>query len=466
MGEENRSEEDVYMKKYMRKGLCLLLCLALLLPLTACNGDEGYFKGMRALRAGEYQQAYAYFRSSTDTRAPGILKKFAWVPVTYEKTDADANYHTVYTYDAAGFPVEMVYTVTPTQGAQRVHTKVYSYVDGIKRTEQKTSNSTYNDDVINAYDAQGNLTYSRTSDKDGNVVEETFNVYDGKGNPLVSDYTYISRFEGDVSELYDRSEYTYDHKGRVTSIVRNENVYAGTQSVTTFTYAEDGSYVEREKRVETSASLNILSYEKELHYDAEGRLVRQYYKYPQTEMLDEYTYDDKGNKVSSVHRVDGRTITGTYAYDEKNRLLEGKEVDAEGAIRLWEQYTYDEKGKPLTEKNSSDGILWNEVTYIYDESGLLTTKSTKHTKGRWETVTYQYNEDGTVKMEETIGSDGTTVIAYGYDEWGNMVSKLTQRSPAKGYRTEVSVAVTRTLYYYPDGVPEDITQWLKNIEEQ
>ena len=83
-----------------------------------------------------------------------------------------------------------------------------------------------------------------------------------------------------MSELYDRSEYTYDHKGRVTSIVRNENVYAGTQSVTTFTYAEDGSYVELEKRVETSASLNILSYEKELNYDAEGRLVRQYYKYP------------------------------------------------------------------------------------------------------------------------------------------------------------------------------------------
>ena len=466
MGEENHSEEDVYMKKYMRKGLCLLLCVALLLPLTACNGDEGYFKGTRALRAGNYQEAYEHFRASTDTRAPKILAKFAWVPVTYEKQDADANYHTVYTYDAAGFPVEMVYTVTPTQGAQRVHTTVYSYVDGIKRTEQKISNGIYNDDVINAYDAQGNLTYSRTSDKDGNVVEETFNVYDGEGNLLVSDYTYISRFEGDVSELYDRSEYTYDHKGRVTSIVRNENVYAGTQSVTTFTYAEDGSYVEHEKRVETSASLNILSYEKELNYDAEGRLVRQYYKYPQTEMLDEYTYDDKGNKVSSVHRVDGRTITGTYAYDEKDRLLEAKEVDAGGAIQLWEQYTYDEKGNPLTEHSSTDGILWNKTTYTYAEDGTLTEKSTGDGNNRWEKTTYQYNEDGTVKMEETIGSSGTTVIAYSYDQWGNMVSKLTQRTPAKGYRTEISVTVTRELHYYPNGVPEDITQWLTNIEEQ
>ena len=29
------SEEDVYMRQNMRKGLCLLLCVALLLPLTA-----------------------------------------------------------------------------------------------------------------------------------------------------------------------------------------------------------------------------------------------------------------------------------------------------------------------------------------------------------------------------------------------------------------------------------------------
>ena len=454
------------MRQNMRKGLCLLLCVVLLLPLTACNGDEGYFKGMRALRAGNYQEAYEHFRASTDTRAPKMLAKFAWVPVTVEEIGKNTNRHMVYTYDEAGYPTKAVQTITSSDDTERVSTSVYTYTDGVKRVEKMHNTSTYADNKTNVYDNKGNLTYSCIADNDGSIIEETFYVYDGSGNLLLSDMKYYSRFEGTESELYDRSEYTYDDKGRILSMTRHENLYVGSTITETYTYAEDGSYVKSEKRDASGPGARD-GYEHQIHYDTEGRIVRWLYvNYDgdsRSEVLDEYRYDDKGNKIYSYHKVDDTAITGSYVYDEKNRLLEMKELDNTGAIKGWVQNTYDEKGNPLTEHSSTDGILWNKTSYTYAEDGTLTEKSTGDGNNRWEKTTYQYNEDGTVKMQETIGSSGTVVISFGYDGWGNLVSSLTQKTPAGGNRAETSVKVTRELHYYPDGVPEDITEWLDAI---
>lgn len=453
------------MIRRMRKWLCLLLCVALLLPLTACNGDEGYFMGMRELRAGNYAAAYAHFRASTDTRAPGMLRKFAFVPLTYDQTGKNTDYHTVYTYDEAGYPLQMVQTVTPSGDTERITTTDYTYTDGVKRVEQTRASSLYAENTMKVYDSKGNLTYSRAADSDGTVVEETFCVYDGRGKLLLSDMKYYSRFEGIGSELYDRSEYTYDEKGRILSMVRHENLYVGSTITETYTYAEDGSYVKNEKRDAAGPGAQD-GYEHQIHYDAKGRVTRWLYvNYngdERSEMLDEFRYDDKGNKTYSYHRVGDTAITGSYVYDEEGHLLEMKELDNTGAVKGWEQYTYDEKGNTLTENTSTDGILWTKVTYTYDEDGRLAAKNTTDGNNGWEKITYTYNGDGTLQTEETVGSDGTVVVAYGYDEWGNRLTCLRQEDLVTTGRRETNTTLTRELHYYPNGVPEDITLWLSD----
>ena len=450
------------MTRTMRKWLCLLLCATLLLPLTACNGDEGYFMGMRELRAGNYAAAYAHFRASTDTRAPGMLRKFAFVPLTYDQTGANTNYSVVYTYDAAGYPVKRVETVVNKDGTQHVNTTEYRYTDGVKRIENLITTSSYGHNRQVVYNERGDITYNLFTNQDNTMREETYYVYNERGDLLRSDQEYEYNNEG---TLYDRSEYTYDDKGRILSMVRHETLYVGSTVTETYTYAADGSYVKNEKR-DTAGSGAQDGYEHQIHYDAKGRVTRWLYvNYnggERSEMLDEFRYDEKGNKTYSYHKAGDTVITGSYVYDEEGRLLEMKELDNTGAVKGWEQYTYDEKGNTLTENTSTDGILWTEVTYTYDEEGRLAAKNTTDGNNEWEKITYTYNADGTLKTEESVGAEGTEVVAYGYDEWGNRLTCLRQENQTATGRRETHTTLTRELHYYPNGVPEDITLWLSD----
>ena len=143
----------------------------------------------------------------------------------------------------------------------------------------------------------------------------------------------------------------------------------------------------------------------------------------------------KSGERTSITYPDGRTVH--YGYDEQLRLSELKEGDRvitygyDPYGRLAEKkfpngiettYAYDSKDQ-LTELVHTDreGIL-DRYTYLYDLTGNKTgiTKERRGLPG--ESGAYTYGYDALGRLSE-IQKDGQMQTRYGYDAFGNRVSK-------------------------------------------
>jgi len=435
----------------MKKMGLVLLCVALLLSMTACTGDVGYSRGMRLLREGDVAGAYEQFCASTDTRSPRVLQKFVWVPLTHTFTDPNGRLESVYTYNEAGYLAKKVETYTRADGSVSVLTDEYEYDGTVKKVHRHTDRSadgTYTS--LATFDEKGNTLYFADWN-DGVLFTETNFVYDQRGNLL--------QCKGTGEGYHRYLTYTYDEKGRPLTY-HNEHttgmVYDGR-----YVYAEDGSYVMYED-IDNGEGVRTL----QTDYDAEGRILREAATKEDGTAgdLTEYRYDEKGNQIYMQKHNDylDTTEITTYQYDEEDRLLEEKSTDKAGKITHVYKYTYTEDGQKLTCDTSDDGVTWVRSEWSYDEAGRLIRSAEKWPDNTWSTMVYTLNEDGTVKTVEATGSAGQVTKAYVYDQWGNCTSSRVQKQ-APGVE-EASATATWELHYFADGVPEELRNEIMNLK--
>ena len=428
----------------MRKWLAALMSMVLLLSLCSCGiGDVTYYRGMWYLLQGEYTAAYECLRVSTVPAAAETLEKLVFVPLTYTYKSPDTQRDVTLTYNEAGYltKVDTVYA-----NSSRSETYVYEgnvlkeYVctevyNGITDTSRRTFNE------------QGKPLYTAYYYGD-NLYEELYYVYDAKGNLLK---------HTDSGESFSNwEEYTYDEEGRTLT---ENSEYQGVTHTSTFTYAEDGSYVKN-----TQNDSGDEQWRTQTHYDPQGRVVRTRTTYAGDTAYDadlaEYSYDAAGNEIYRYRKWGDNVESSTAEYNEHNQLVYRKTLDEDGQTIALIRKTYNAAGQILTAGYSDNGIIWRKETYTYDEEGkLLNEHLTDPDLLVNREITYTYNANGTLKFAEQQGSSGWMRTAYGYDEWGNRIQSLTQWE-----RNELSATATWQLHYYPDGVPEDITDFIEGME--
>lgn len=197
---------------------------------------------------------------------------------------------------------------------------------------------------LNAYDRNGNRVEGWGFDGDGKAVLHLHERYDAQGNC-------VSQTGLSVGDTF--TEYTYDEKGRITSMTQT-TIDAQTgdveyQSTTTQTYTDrpDGSYT-----------------------------VQQSDEELMTEVVDEY--DAAGNLISRriIWDSDGRTTDYDYTYDDQNREI-GVELYSDDQLRDRTVIEYD-----------VDGLISRATTY--DSTGaVIGTSESREVDGP------QLGEDGT-----------------------------------------------------------------------
>ncbi len=178
---------------------------------------------------------------------------------------------------------------------------------------------------LNAYDRNGNRVEGWVFDREGKAAMHLHERYDAHGNC-------VSQTGLSVGDTF--TEYTYDEKGRITSMTQT-TIDAQTgdveyQSTTTQTYTDrpDGSYT-----------------------------VQQSDEELMTEVVDEY--DAAGNLISRriIWDSDGRTTDYDYTYDDQNREI-GVELYSDGQLRDRTVIEYD-----------VDGLISRAITY--DSTGAI-----------------------------------------------------------------------------------------------
>ncbi|MEW4370831.1 RHS repeat domain-containing protein [Paenibacillus kandeliae] len=217
-----------------------------------------------------------------------------------------------------------------------------------------------------------------------------------------------------------------------------------------------------------------------------------------------YQYDNNGNITSVTEQVQNSAAqTSTYSYDKLNRLSDVKRADGSET-----QYGYDLSGNRLTQSDTRDLPDETAVNYRYNLQNTLISATTDKAKTlfdylpdglRWKKTTgskvtqYSYNgadqvigdkaSNGTVSsyvrgdrvlvkkdltnqkdyyylynghgdVVQMIGTDGSVVNSYQYDEWGS----LTQQKETVGnefkyagetYDTETGLYYLKARYYDP-----------------
>lgn len=178
---------------------------------------------------------------------------------------------------------------------------------------------------LNAYDRSGNRVEGWIFDREGKAAMHLYERYDAHGNC-------VSQTGLSLGDTF--TEYSYDEKGRITSMTQT-TIDAQTgdveyQSTTTQTYTDhaDGSYT-----------------------------VQQSDEELMTEVVDEY--DAAGNLISRhiIWDSDGRTTDYAYAYDDQNREI-GAELYSDGQLRNRTVIEYD-----------VDGLISRAITY--DSTGAV-----------------------------------------------------------------------------------------------
>lgn len=189
--------------------------------------------------------------------------------------------------------------------------------------------------------------------------------------------------------------YTYDSRGRLTSIV------GGGQTITrTYDTANHG---DRLKRI-TYPGGRFVEYD----YDAQGRRVAER---DQTGFTTRYEYDAAG-RLAHVRDTAGAAVA-SYTYDTAGRL---SRVDhANGTFTT---HGYDAAGNVLSVQNwRSAGVINSQFLYTYDKRGRRISAATLD--GTW---TYGYDAAGRLTsavLASTSPQVPSQTLQYAYDAAGN-----------------------------------------------
>ena len=380
----------------------------------------------------------------------------------------------------------------------------YDFQDRLMRWEQ--SGSGYANSVTWGYDDNNNLS----------TQKQTLN-----GTTYTTSYTYDkdnrlkSAAEGKVADRY-----VYDSQGRLTALV-NEN--DSDDVLTTFIGYKDLSSSATSGQVKTwkvrPYGRTTYLYEGTYSYDVHGNITavsgtnNSKYTYDSFDQLASeensslrkkwvYTYDDGGNilskqeyRINIINQTDSLIKTTTYTYGDESwpdllTAYNGKAITYDGignplSDGTW-TYTW-QHGRQLSEMSKSG----TDITYSYDADGLRISKTVNGTtyhyyyldsqlvEMTWDSnklhftydsagpasvnyngTIYNYIKNAQGDVVGLVDFNGTKVVEYIYDAWGNhlstfgtMASTLGKYNPLRYrgyvYDTETGLYYLQSRYYNP-----------------
>lgn len=163
-----------------------------------------------------------------------------------------------------------------------------------------------------------------------------------------------------------------------------------------------------------------------------------------------YQYDNNGNITSTTEQIkEGAPQTSTYTYDKLNRLTGVKRADGTETA-----YSYDLRGDRLTQKDTRDLSDEKATNYRYDLDDHLIRVGNDGAS-----TTMQYLPDG-LRYQK---SQGSTTTRYGYDHWNRVTSDQKESGAASQYIRGDRVLVKKDLtnqkdYYYLYNGHGDVVQ--------
>lgn len=368
----------------MKKLLALLLCMAMLLSLAACDGNVD---PTEPPPNGISDEEIA--NNNSTGQEP-------------EEKELELSALKKFTYDADGNLVDYKYYYGNTE-----ELSTYTYD---KAGNQLTSKLVINDEEkeSSAY----------TYDEDGNLTLEE--VYDGKGKVRTASYVYDAEGQVVSDSVWENGKttegvYTYDAYGLNTEIV----------------YQVDG--------VETERYVN--------QYNEDGQLLLGAFYQNSVEVFHtEYTYDENGNTTLMEQYSDGElAYRNVYAYNENGDMIEDAYYTGDGDIiyRYLMEYTYHsgDRTKEISTYENNDPESTSGGTLIsvvsYSESGSLLSEATYEEGQLADQAFYTYDDSGNIVEEKYLwyiaeGEYEENRTEYSYNDDGQ---KLTETYYERGQQT-------------------------------
>ena len=178
---------------------------------------------------------------------------------------------------------------------------------------------------LNAYDRSGNRVEGWIFDREGKAAMHLYERYDAHGNC-------VSQTGLSLGDTF--TEYSYDEKGRITSMTQT-TIDAQTgdvkyQSTTAQAYTDrpDGSYTVQQS--DESIQSEIIQ-----EYDAAGNLTEQHVSWGETGQTIEtyYTYDDQNRATGQDRYINGQLEDrAVIEYDVDGLISRAITYDSTGAI--------------------------------------------------------------------------------------------------------------------------------------
>ncbi|PKK99092.1 MAG: hypothetical protein CVV57_04600 [Tenericutes bacterium HGW-Tenericutes-2] len=206
---------------------------------------------------------------------------------------------------------------------------------------------------------------------------------------------------------------------------------------------------------------------------------------PQTVVTShEYIYDDQGNpiEITNFFYNDDNPLTDNYWHHAKleydGRQLasitiynSAIEIAANEVIKI--QYTYDDQGfrigkeignSKIEYKLQGDKVIYEtdgtyEIIYTYDYDGTIISFEYRDDTHAWKEYFFMRDQQGDIT--KIVDKDGTIIVEYQYDAWGNIISKVDNSGfnlsdinayTYRGYRydSEINLYYLNSRYYNPE----------------
>lgn len=333
---------------------------------------------------------------------------------------------TRYTYDALGRTKSRTELAA---GVASTTTFEYDEASRLRRTVMPATT-----DAITGVEHQQQVV--QTYDADGNVV--TTEVSDVKGNdqPRVTTYEYDdrNRLSRVVDPLGNEVNYGYDRFGNQTSMVdalgtRTEFAYTAKNKVSEVRLRDPD-------RNSTPGFLVTTAYA----YDAAGRMVMTFDAMGRKVVIDYLRDDLVAKKTLTTFRRPGATqdtpyVLEEYGYDKAGHVVSEKTANGTRVAT----YTRDEYGRVKT-RTTGTGTLTRRETYTYDRVGNITrvdTSGDKTSNVPWaiagsSSVSYEYDEAGRRTKQIVALPAGAATTTTEYDAHGRVVKVVSPRGNVAG----------------------------------
>ena len=389
---------------------------------------DNYKAAVAAIDSGDYRTAYDLLQNATDEPSKELLSRFVFVPTydaltTQHETTDDMHFSTELTLDERGNIIKKVST-----DKGDVTENTYTYDAHGRIIQEKSSSDNYLRIVTYTYDTAGRLTRKHIA------TEDTY-----QGNARLDESTYT---------------YAYDTKGNLIEEKRVSVYSNGSEEITTTYRYNEANQTTLKKTVFASGSWN----EETTEYRTDGTL----YKVTERNSSSDKVYVDEYDEQERLHKewvieADGYTYASrTYHYDTAGRLVQIDRYPAAVNFPGTVTYEYDDKGNLLCETEGTQ-----KTTYTYDEKGNCLTTVCTGTNYDWN-KRYTYDKQGRLIEEVTTYAreDSTPyTVALTYDADGNKATETQTGMSSEGFGlTTYNRALTWTLCYYPDGVPEMVQE--------